>query len=609
MTKYFEVTRRDAAARLGKLLLKKQYPTPLILSKNKEIPIIYAGSLWSRDTLSPDDVKPDTLVILPDKSMPLHARHEKVKEIIASCKHAIQVWDNWNGPVGRIVHPACPDISRADLYGIGAAKQLENNPRMLAKTVVHIKNNTLPDTALYAPALATPENLSMLIYLGIDIVDDILPTIKAFDDTYMMPYGEYRLSTLSELPCTCSVCDTTSIEALMATEPRRRSELIVQHNRNRLEEERRITVQHIKNGTLREYVEGKCRSMPWLAALLRLLDQEQNYLEQRTPTYRHSTMYTTTSESLNRAEIKRFAQRITSRYCGSDANMVVLLPCSARKPYSTSNSHRMFSRAIGRNRRAVNEVIITSPLGIVPRELEIVYPAAHYDTPVTGYWDLEERSWVTKCLIDYLKGYNYSHIIAHVDGAYEEICQSAAKTLNLKIIYTARGSVTSSQSLSTLASTVSTIVEEEGYRLCKPAEITINMLRAIADYQFGKGAGHLIVPDGATIKAPYPRHQIYDGNWQLATLNPRTGALIPTLKGAQRLLRMGTYQVHVGDFIPSGSLLAPGVVDADVCIRPDDQVIVVGERVFGVGKALMSGSEMVQSTRGQAVDLRHVEEI
>ena len=609
MTKYFEVTRRDAAARLGKLLLDTHYPTPLILHPGRDSPIVFAGSLWARNILSPDEVDPGKLVILPDKPMPLHARPEMIKEISASAKQKQQQWDNWDGATGQLIHPACPDIPHADMYVIGAARQMENNPRMLLDTVIHIKNNTPPDTALYAPALATPENLCLLIYLGIDIVDDILPTIKAYDGIYMMPYGEYRLSDLQVLPCSCTVCSNTSVEDLQKMSAQERGNLVAGHNVNRLLEEKQIAVQRIRSGNLREYVEGKCRSSPWLTALLRLMDKEHVYLEQHTPTYRSGTMHANTSESLDRVEVKRFADRVHSKYQAPAANILLLLPCSARKPYSISNSHQMFNRAVGRNRRALNEVIITSPLGIVPRELELVYPAAHYDIPVTGHWDLEEQSWVTGCLVDYLENNKYSHIIAHVDGAYRDICQSAAETLGLDIIFTAQGSVTSTRSLGTLRSTVSGIVRDEEYVLRKTTEMAINMLRGIADYQFGRGAGWLLVPDGASIKAPFPKYQVYDDKKQLASLNPRTGTLIPTLEGAMRLLELGTYQIRIDDFVPGGNLLAPGVVDADVDIRPSDQVIVVGERVLGVGRAMMGGAEMVRSTRGNAVDLRKVMEI
>jgi archaeosine synthase len=609
MTKYFEVTKRDGAARLGRLILQGNIPTPLILKSGEEHPIIYAGSLWDRENPSPEEMKPDKLVILPDKSVPLHARAETVKEIIESGKEARQVWDDWDGPIGRVVHPAYPDTPAADLYAIGAAKQLENNPRVLRDIIIHIKNSTPPDTALYAPALATPENISLLIYLGIDVVDDILPTIRAYNNIYMMPDAEHLFSDLSQLSCMCSVCNSTSVDAMKKMDAHTRGALIASHNCNKLEEEKRISIQHIRDGNLREYVEGKCRSSPWLTALLRLVDQEHSYLETRTPTFRRNTMYTNTSESLNRVEITRFADRVKTRYHAANSDILLLLPCSARKPYSISNSHQMFSRSIGKNKRALNEVIITSPLGIVPRELELVYPAAHYDTPVTGHWDLEEHSWVTGCLTAYLKKTDYKYIIAHVNGAYRDICESASEALDLEIIYSTEGSVTSTQSFSKLKSIVQSIVEKTANPLRKPADITKIMMRSIADYQFGMGAGELLVPENTIIKAPFPKHQVFVDKKKLADLNPRTGEIIPSIEGARRLCQLGTYQVLIDDFLPGGTLLAPGVLDADPEIRPSDQVIIIGEKVIGVGRALMCGEEMVSSSRGVAVDLRDVKGI
>ncbi|MFZ3147762.1 MAG: PUA domain-containing protein, partial [Methanothrix sp.] len=79
-----------------------------------------------------------------------------------------------------------------------------------------------------------------------------------------------------------------------------------------------------------------------------------------------------------------------------------------------------------------------------------------------------------------------------------------------------------------------------------------------------------------------------------------------SLAGAARLEPLGRYIVKIGDFLPKGSLLAPGVVDADEQIRPGDEVIVVGEKAFGIGKAKMSGWEMKASRRGVAVEIRHI---
>ncbi|PSP53797.1 tRNA-ribosyltransferase, partial [Halobacteriales archaeon QH_3_68_24] len=66
--------------------------------------------------------------------------------------------------------------------------------------------------------------------------------------------------------------------------------------------------------------------------------------------------------------------------------------------------------------------------------------------------------------------------------------------------------------------------------------------------------------------------------------------------------------VAIDDFVPHGSVLAPGVVDADETIRVGDEVVVEGPSAFGVGRAGMSGPEMVRSTRGIASEVRHVEE-
>ena len=66
-------------------------------------------------------------------------------------------------------------------------------------------------------------------------------------------------------------------------------------------------------------------------------------------------------------------------------------------------------------------------------------------------------------------------------------------------------------------------------------------------------------------------------------------------------------RARIDDFLPKGSILAPSVVDADLQIRQMDEVIVHGSMVLGVGRARMSGREMVGSSRGLAVDLRVVE--
>jgi archaeosine synthase len=67
----------------------------------------------------------------------------------------------------------------------------------------------------------------------------------------------------------------------------------------------------------------------------------------------------------------------------------------------------------------------------------------------------------------------------------------------------------------------------------------------------------------------------------------------------------GQYTVEIDNFLPKGSLLAPGIRFANPAIRFGDDVIILGENVIGVGKAKMSGIEMNSSSRGVAVLPRH----
>ena len=133
----------------------------------------------------------------------------------------------------------------------------------------------------------------------------------------------------------------------------------------------------------------------------------------------------------------------------------------------------------------------------------------------------------------------------------------------------------------------------------------IRTVRAIADYQFGFGVGEQLIPDHAQIKSSRSGYWIFADGARIAS-SSGYGTISLTLAGAA-LMPPDIYRVRIDDFLPKGSVLAPGVVEADPQIRQMDEVIVQGSMAIGVGRAQMSGPEMVRSSRGLAVDLRAVE--
>lgn len=518
-----------------------------------------------------------------------------------------------------------------DAYIMEGATSFENDPVRFYRAFQNVRQSVPFDAAVWLPNMATPENIAMLVYIGADIFDTTKAVVAAHSDKYMTRSGTYNLTDISNFPCSCPVCYGKSVKDVLDYDKKRRFSFLYTHNTLALDAELRLVAQKIHDGVLREYVEGQCRTQTWLTGLLRMYDADLKKMRV-SPAYRSSVILATTAESQSRSEIKTYAQRIRERYTAPEKDILVIFPCSSKKPYSISNSHQNFIRAMGRNRAYVNEIIITSPLGLIPRELELTYPAAHYDTTVTGHWSLDERAWTQAQLKDYLLKYKYKHIIAHVEGPYAKICKSVSEELNIPFEFTVKKHPASHESCQSLRTALDRIVkapenknQDKKCTLRRRSSETgkADQCRAIAKYQFGSIADALF-SDEWFIKANFPKYQIYSGRErikqneqkkqpeQLATLVPKYGLFSLTVYGAEKIVGhqeyAGQYTVFIDDFIPKGSLLAPGVRQADPHIRPGDEVIVLGRRVIGVGKAMIAGCEMKDATKGVCVYLRHTKE-
>ncbi len=144
----------------------------------------------------------------------------------------------------------------------------------------------------------------------------------------------------------------------------------------------------------------------------------------------------------------------------------------------------------------------------------------------------------------------------------------------------------------------------------------IRKIRAIAEYQYGHGAGAALFPDDVRIvhsrNTGRIRH-IHLGDALQATFRPNDGVLTLTIGAARRLLArvpdLG-YTVTVSDeaaeFVSQGkNVFAKHVTRAGEKIRPGDEVIIASEQgVIGVGKALLLAEEMKAFKTGVAVRTR-----
>ncbi|MFX0014217.1 MAG: DUF5591 domain-containing protein [Promethearchaeota archaeon] len=467
--------------------------------------------------------------------------------------------------------PAISVISLGDL------SSLLTNPRLLIKYLKRLKTLIPPDRMIYAPGVPS-SFIPILAYLGIDLYD--LLYIKMLSIT-----PDRQLDFILEQKVTVE------------------SFLQVLH----------LVRRGLEIGKLRDLTRIFANSFPPLKALLRISDLQIS-LEEGTPLYGSRTLYCTDETDFSRPEVFRFRERVKTRYYPpSHITGVIFLPCSAKKPYSQSKSHKLFQKVLRQTlkgrRYSIEEIILTSPLGVVPRNLEYSFPAAHYDIPVTGKWSQIEKKHLTKDLTEFIKKIALSvPLVGYVKGVerkiLKKVCISQNRSINL--ITQDIKSLTSEEALQEFV----ILLEESFSNSTNNIRIPnlLVFLRAIADFQFGKGIGKSLVPKNAKISGRKElgiKVQI-DGKHHLM-FRPDTGYLTISLTAGHLLLGRTKNEVTFdGEKIKGSTIFANAIIKADPEIRPKDEVLVTNGKgeLIAVGVSHLPGNLLVKMQRGKGISIR-----
>lgn len=496
---------------------------------------------------------------------------------------------------------------KANLFVLGNAVELIRNPREFIQAVMKVREVIGYNKPLYAPAIGLPNQLAFLVYCGIDIVDSVQLILSARNGYMVDENGRHHIDTVAniEMFCYCPACKCARSGQV---EINGFDHVLTHNSFASLTELGKIRLA-ITQGTLRELVDSRASTEPWLTAGLNLLDQKFSTLHDiYLPVMRRSKLIATSSKTIERVEVRRFRERVKDRYKKPmSSKVLLLLPCSARKPYSSSKSHKLFRQVIldSKNPNIVNEVILTSPLGVVPRDLELFYPAQQYDIPVTGVWDRIEREMIETDLKHFIENNQYDEIIVHLGGELFEIVDGLFKELKIKFHNTCNGNhPTSRPALQSLGSKFNEI-SDKFEKVAKKTRLQESLLN-FARFQFGDLGNKFFEQGEILIKGKYPYLKLFRDQNQLGMLIPDRGMISLTLEGAKILAENKKFRVEIDDFVPKGSVMAVGVLDADPEIRIEDEVVVIHKNeVRGVGKAAMSVPEMIASSRGVAVKVRH----
>jgi archaeosine synthase len=434
---------------------------------------------------------------------------------------------------------------------------------------------------LYVPGTATPRNLALLAYMGADIVDDVQCHLES-------ARGRLLRAELGHLH---DPGDAGPEELARLNQMAMRSEVeLVRHA--------------ISRSSLRELVEVRVRSEPWQVAALRRLDRHHvDLLLAECPVHRDHPLMALSRESLDRVEVTAWTRRLLERYAPpSSARVLVLLPCSARKPYSDSRTHRRIREALSGvpNRPVVHEVVLTSPLGAVPRELERMYPAAQYDIPVSGDWFPDELERMRELVEHIRRQGGYDAVVSHMGDELPFLGEDPSVAASRE---PSEGATAPSglRRLADLLADASRDLPRVGWKVRSRDD-----LESLARFQFGAEIAAALMRDAHVEgRSPALRLKGRDGG-QLAAVVPRRGLLSLTLAGAEVLAAAGRHRVWMDEFELRGDLFAVGVLDVDPDLRPEEEAVVVrGDVVVAVGVARMGAGEMLAASRGTAVAVRH----
>lgn len=457
-----------------------------------------------------------------------------------------------------------------------------------------------------------PSTVPLLYYTGFDVIDTGHAYETAATSVRLWRNDSENIETGTQQRfCSCMHC-----ESIAEAKHSDLIEILQNHNLDVYASILSESVHAMKSGRLRWLVESMTHVSPNQASIQRQVDKQiYSFIEEFTPTTGADTVPLIGPESYNSPVVKRYRDLLAARYTPPEGKQIVLLlPCSAKKPYSDSKSHRRFSEtiesALGRASGRVAQVILTSPLGIVPRELERIFPAANYDIPVTGDWDAEETSLGSEALITFLNKLDPScTVVAHVSGGYLGIVKAAESRVSQSIIYTtSEASATSWESRQALHETLVDLMGVLQLKDTPPKQLE-EIVRATADFQFGTGAGNILVPENAKLGGkPYRQIVCRINKEQICSFIADTGLLSLTLSGAKLIAPLNRYWVRLdAPIVKGGSIFAVGINEADSVIRPGDEVIVLNnqDEVIAVGRSEMSGREMCELKRGRAVSVRH----
>ena len=333
----------------------------------------------------------------------------------------------WVGPVqgGRhldLVASSAVEMGKLpfQIHALGSPTEVMENYRydVLAEMILTAKKGLPVERPLHLFGAGHPAMFSLAVALGCDLFDSAAYALYARENRYMTEDGTSRLEEMDYFPCTCPRCASETPRGLELKPKKEREVFLAEHNLYVCAAELRRIKQAIQEGRLWEHTEMRVHNHPALLSALKKLRSHGDLLETFSPITKPSGFFYFDSVGLVRPEIVHYRKRLTERYDPpKDAKVLFLVPQTRNKPFHKAPEFkkiRQLLRKLGKPLASkVHVCVYCAPFGVVPLELDEVYPLSQHEDALP--LDLETVEYVANQASDYIKRSGYSGVVLFND--------------------------------------------------------------------------------------------------------------------------------------------------------------------------------------------------
>lgn len=247
----------------------------------------------------------------------------------------------------------------------------------LVEMLVNCKRSMPYSMPLHLFGAGHPLTLPLSVALGCDSFDSASYMLYARKERYMTERGTLQLDRMSYLPCSCPVCNGTSVNGLRAAPREDRVRKIALHNLHVLRADVLRCKEAIYEGRLWDLVEERAMAHTSSAAAFRALGLDHaDWLVKPTRLLKLRGLMVRSDVDTKRPELtlarEHLEKVMRKRATGKAKRMAVLVPSSAPPPLTkTSGKLRRIRRL-----ESADIYRINPQLGPYPAELEFVFPFA-----------------------------------------------------------------------------------------------------------------------------------------------------------------------------------------------------------------------------------------